>query len=122
MRIGQPRKSSSELTLFIEARTLQNQSIFGVDLGAEIAEEFRFHVLRTTINVIRSGRRFKYRPARHNQAPHPDHIEARVAFGEKMLRTPECLDKIHFSDELRLVLGDDKRWIWYRYGEDNPAA
>jgi hypothetical protein len=29
---------------------------------------------------------------------------------------------MHFSDESRIVLGDNKRWIWYREDEDNPAA
>jgi hypothetical protein len=30
--------------------------------------------------------------------------------------------RIHFSDESRVVLGDDKGWISYRAGEDNPEA
>jgi hypothetical protein len=100
------------LTSFIEVRTLQNRSISGVDLAAEIAEQFGSHVSGPTVNVIRSGLWVKYRPARHNQALHPDHIEVRVAFYEKMLRIPGYFDKIHFSDESRLVLGNDKRWIW----------
>jgi hypothetical protein len=39
-----------------------------------------------------------------------------------MLGMPEALPRIHFSDESRVVLGDDKGWIWYPPGEDNPAA
>jgi hypothetical protein len=39
-----------------------------------------------------------------------------------MLRIPEYLEKIHSSDESRLVLGYDKSWIWYRYGKDKSAA
>jgi hypothetical protein len=29
---------------------------------------------------------------------------------------------IHFSDESRLFLGEAKRWVWYRCGEENPSA
>jgi hypothetical protein len=79
-----------------------------VNLAAEIAEQFGFHVSRTTVNMIMSGLRFKYRSVRHNQTLHPNHIEPQVAFCEKMLCMPECLNKIHFSDDSRLVLGDNK--------------
>jgi hypothetical protein len=37
-----------------------------------------------------------------------------------MLSTPDASPLIHFSDELGVVLGDDKGWIWYQAGEDNP--
>jgi hypothetical protein len=39
-----------------------------------------------------------------------------------MLLMPECLDRIHYSNESRLVLDDDKDCIWYCDGGDNPAA
>jgi hypothetical protein len=50
------------------------------------------------------------------------HITDRTAFCTKMLAMREVLRTIHFSDELRVVLGGDRRWIWYRPGEDNPEA
>jgi hypothetical protein len=39
-----------------------------------------------------------------------------------MLANPEWLPLIHFSDESRFVLGDDKRWVWYGRGEENESA
>ena len=32
------------------------------------------------------------------------------------------ISKIVFSDESRFVLGDNKRWVWRRYGERNPTT
>jgi hypothetical protein len=65
---------------------------------------------------------FRYQPPRHNQELSPDHISARVAFCQEMLEHPGWLPLIHFSDESRFVLGDDKRWVWYRRAEDNDSA
>jgi hypothetical protein len=39
-----------------------------------------------------------------------------------MLEQPESIQLIHFSDESRFVLGDDKRWLWSRRGEENEPA
>jgi hypothetical protein len=50
------------------------------------------------------------------------HVTERIAFCQKILSVREVLPRIHFSDESRVVLGDDKGWIWYRAGEDNPEA
>jgi hypothetical protein len=45
-----------------------------------------------------------------------------TAFCAKMLSMREGSRTIHFSDESRIVLGDDRGWIWYWPGEDNPEA
>jgi hypothetical protein len=40
-----------------------------------------------------------------------------------MLEYPDdVLQKIVLSDESRIMVGDDKRWVWHRRGEDNPSA
>jgi hypothetical protein len=52
----------------------------------------------------------------------PRHVTERIAFCEKMLSMRAVLPRIHFSEESRAVLGDDKGLIWYRAGEDNPEA
>jgi transposase len=46
----------------------------------------------------------------------------RLAFCQKMLKILEDLPKIHLSDGLKVVLGADRQWIWFRSGEDNPGA
>jgi hypothetical protein len=65
---------------------------------------------------------FRYQPPRHTPELRQEHVEARVAFAEQMLAHPGWLPRIHFSDESRFVLGDDKRWVWYRRGEENDSA
>jgi hypothetical protein len=65
---------------------------------------------------------FYYQPPRHTQELKQCHIEARLAFSEMMLTNPAWLPLIHFSDESRFVLGDDKRWVWYRRDEENESA
>jgi hypothetical protein len=45
-----------------------------------------------------------------------------VVFCEKMLSMTSMLPKIHFSDESRVIIGDDEGWIWSRAGEENPEA
>jgi hypothetical protein len=93
-----------------------------VDLSREIEATFGLTVSRTTVNTIRKGLRFKYRPLRHHQMLTPRHVTEQIAFCEKMLSMREVLPRIHFPDESRVVPGDDKGWIWYRSGEDNLDA
>jgi hypothetical protein len=91
-------------------------------LSREIEEQFGFPVSRMIINTISKSLRFKYRPPRHHEILTPRHISHWLAFCQKMLSMREVLPRIHSSDESRVVLGDDKGWIWYRAGEDNPEA
>jgi transposase len=122
LRIGRPRKSQSELVGFRETPTLLEASISALTLSREIEEHFGSPVSSTTINTIRKSLRFKYRPPRHRQILTPRHMSDRVAFCQKMLSVREVLPRIHFSDESRVVLGDDKCLIWYRAGENNLEA
>jgi hypothetical protein len=41
------------------------------------------------------------------------HKAARIALCKKMLGMAELVSKIPFSDASRIVLGDDKRWMWF---------
>jgi transposase len=112
LRIGRPSKRSSELTIFIESRTLEDPRLSAPELVREIESDFGVKVSRTTLTTIRKGLRFKDRPPRHNQLLTEAHLAGRVEFCRKMLEMPDSLAKIHFSDESRVVLGDDKQWIW----------
>jgi transposase len=109
LRIDRPSNRSSDLIAFVEARTLQSPSMSSSALSDEIATEFDVHLSRTTVNSTRKGVRFKYRPVRRNQALNESHKLGRLEFCRKMLSMPESLSLIHFSDESRLVLSDDKQ-------------
>jgi hypothetical protein len=76
----------------------------------------------STITAKRKTKGFRFRPPRHTQVLRPEHKKARRRFAKVQLSRPEDLPTICFSDESRFVLGDDKRWIWYRRGEENEAA
>jgi hypothetical protein len=45
-----------------------------------------------------------------------------IDLSRKYLQLPDSLPLIHFSDESQIMVVDDKRWIWYRRGENNPSA
>jgi hypothetical protein len=59
---------------------------------------------------------------RHKQASTKMHKAALAALCRKMLGMAHSLPKIHFSDESKIVLGGDQKWIWYREGEDNSTV
>jgi transposase len=122
LRVGRPSKVTSELASDIEGRTLQEPAISGVAFSAEISEQFHVSLSRTAVNVTRAGQFFKYQPTRHDQALTAAHIEDRITFCHKMLRLRDDIPLIHYSDESRFILGDDRRWIWYQRGQENPPA
>jgi hypothetical protein len=118
-----PRKKVTKAILdFIDVRTLQQAHLSSARLAVEICGTFHVHLDPSTIAYRRKQLRFHYQPLRHSQELQPRHIDARVAFCQKMLENPGWLPLIHFSDESRFVLGDDKRWVWYRGGEENESA
>jgi hypothetical protein len=39
-----------------------------------------------------------------------------------MLQFDDVILEAMFSDESRVVLGHDNRWLWYRKRGDNPSA
>jgi hypothetical protein len=52
---------------------------------------------------------FHDQPRHHAQDLKRHDIDARPAFCRKMLENPTWLPKIHFSDESRFILWDDRR-------------
>jgi hypothetical protein len=98
----------SGLVAFTDSRTLRKPAISGVQLSQEIEEQFGVPVSRTRINALRRSLRFKCQPPRHNQMPTAGQVADRTAFSTKILAMREVLGTIHFSDESRVVLGDDR--------------
>jgi transposase len=123
-RIGRKPKVNRAIRDYIEVRTLQEAGLAGRDLVDEIDERYKIHLSTDTVWLIRRQLNFKYRRARHVQILSPEHKQNRVAFCEQMLRPEQepWLPKSCFSDECRIILGDDKQWVWYRAGEGNPSA
>jgi hypothetical protein len=107
---------------FINFRTLEDASLPATSLVGEIGERFNVKVTPRSITGMRSKLKFKYQPPRHVQLLTDRHIADRMDLCRKYLQIPDSLPLIHFSDESRIVLGDDNRWVWYRRGENNPSA
>jgi transposase len=119
---GRPRKVTDDILDFIDVRTIQTASLSSGWLAKEVQQRFGVQLSKSTITGARGNLGFHFRPPRHCQRLRPEHIAARVAFCQEQLDQPQYLPLIHFSDESRFVLGDDKRWIWYRRGEENESA
>jgi hypothetical protein len=91
-------------------------------LVPELSAHFGLSISRSTVNVIRSQLRLKYRPPRHNRVVTVIRAPDRVAFCHKMLPLPSLLRHIHFSDESRIVLGESTHGHMHWNGEDNAEA
>jgi transposase len=119
---GRPHKVTKAILDFIDIRTLQTAHVSSAALATEISDRFHVSLGKTTVDVKRKLMGFGYQPPRHTQELKPEHKEYRVEFCDQMCNNPDWLPLIHFSDESRFVLGDDKRWVWYRRGEENESA
>jgi hypothetical protein len=65
---------------------------------------------------------FSWQPTGHVQQLNELQVHKRVAFYRKMLDMPQSLRQICLLDETLVVLGSDRRWLWYRPGEGGLSA
>ena len=91
-----------------------------------ISERFQLAISLSTVSRGCKKLNYHYKPPKHKQALTPKQIADRVSFAYTLITMYYSneidLGSIVFSDESRFVLGDDKRWVWRRHGEDNPTA
>ena len=91
-----------------------------------IAEKFEISIALSTIAKGYAKLKYQYKPPKHKQMLTPKQIADRVSFAYTMVSmfysNEIDLSCIVFSDESRFVLGDDKRWVWRRRGENNPTS
>lgn len=70
--------------------------------------------------------RYQYKPPQNSHLLNEYQKKYRVTFSNTLLtmyyKKEIDLLQINFSDESRFVLGDDKQWVWRRYGERNDTA
>jgi transposase len=121
---GRPLKVTDRIRDFIDVKTLQSAGMSCKDLASEIRGRFSVSLCKSTIADIRNEEGFHPQPPRHDQVLNLAHVNARIQFCNHWLQPNmiQLLPLIHFSDESRFVLGDDKKWIWYRNGEENESA
>jgi transposase len=122
-QMGRPTKCIQEVVDFVEVRTLQEAGLGNASLAREVFDRCHFSLSPGTVRRIRKQLKFEFRAPRHTQSLTDVNIADRMKFCEEMLKwRDDQLQSICFSDESRVVLGDDKQWVWYRRGEDNPSA
>jgi transposase len=122
LRRGRPPKVTKAILDFIDIRTLQSAHLSSTKLTTEIEDKFHVSLSRRTIDLQRRLMHFRCQPPRHTQELKEHHTANRVEFCRHLLANPVWLGLIHFSDEPRFVIGDNKHWPWYRRGEENDSA
>jgi hypothetical protein len=71
LMIVRPSKRSSDVTIFVETRTLQDSRLSASYLSHEIVIELDIHVWRTIVTTIRKGLCFKFRLLAQGQNKFP---------------------------------------------------
>jgi hypothetical protein len=121
--LGRPRKATERIKTFIDIRTLQEAGLVGSELVLEIINKFGVELHPSTLAKVRRGLSFEYQRPRQTQALTEPQMADRVEFCQKMLdQGGAVLSSICFSDESRIVVGDDKQWVWHRKRENNLSA
>jgi transposase len=120
---GRPRTVTLPIQEFIDVRTIQDTHLSCQAFSAQIAERFHPPVSTRTVDRYPRPMHFHYQPAQHSQSLTKEHKQRRILLCNEILEYPiDVVEKIVCFDESRIGLGDDKRWVWYRRGEDNPSA
>ena len=120
-----PTKLTPEVLTIINTQILENAHLTLNNLQDIIKKKLDLSISLSTISIGLKRLKFYYKPPKHTQLLTPKQKSDRVAFAYTMLNMfySSLIDfnDIIFSDESRFILGDDKRWVWRRRGENNPS-
>ena len=118
---GCPTKiNTTLLTLFVKNKTYENRRIschrvsdlWNTEYGGDY-----FNISTTSIYRIRKQLKFNYKSPKIRQQLTDRQIDNRNIFSHSLLQSDIDLSTIIFSDESRICLGPDSRYIWYQPGE-----
>lgn len=119
--IGRPTKiSSPELQAFVHSETQSNRRSPCYKLSKTWNQEKKydsFTVSPSTIWRVRKEMHYNFKPPKIRQYLTDEQIHKRNIFAHSILQSDINLDSIVFSDESRICLGPDSRFIWYQPGE-----
>ncbi|MBR6907848.1 transposase [bacterium] len=118
---GRPPKMTSEMKAELILKGVG--SISDAMLSQEICSAFGLGSLaRSTINSYRHQFKFQYKPPRQRQELTDEHKKKRKIFVYSIFNIPEFpWRSIIFSDESRICLTNDSRWVWRRRGDNCPG-
>ncbi len=95
-------------------------------MKTNIQQQYNVNISISSVYNGCTQMRYKYKPPQHEQLLTEQQKTNRLSFCKTLLteyqNSEVDLTSINFSDESRFVLGDDKQWVWRRYGERNPTA
>ncbi|MBR4634193.1 transposase, partial [bacterium] len=114
---GRPTKMTNEM----KAHLLINAAgpISDASLAQDICSKFGLRSLaRSTINLYRKMFHFQYKPPKQRQLLTEEQKKKRKRFVYSIFNLPDFPWRtIIFSDESRVCLGNDSKWVWRRRGD-----
>ena len=118
---GCPTKiNTTLLTLFVKNQTYENRRMSCQRVSdlwnTEYGKDY-FNISKTSIYRIRRQLKFNYKSPKIRQQLTDKQIDNRNIFSHSLLQSNIDLSTIIFSDESRICLGPDSRYIWYQLGE-----
>ena len=118
---GRPPKMNEEIKNYLIANGV------GVISDANLAQKINLHfnlaqgLARSTINYYRRMYHFEYKPPKQRQQLSEEHIMKRKTFVYSIFNNPTFpWNSIVFSDESRICLTNDGKWVWRRRGDLCP--
>ena len=125
-KIGAPTNITNDVLLKIHQLISGNARISLMNMSIAIQEQLKITISPTTVQKGCKQLRYSYKPPQLNHNLTEVQKRNRILFARTMILMAYNgqidLRSIVFSDESRFVLGDDKQWVWRRYGERNPTA
>ena len=126
LKRGAPSKLTPDVLLDIDNLIKENAKVTLTKMAQTISRKKEINISKTTISRGCNLLRYHYKPPQRTINLTEIQKLNRVNFSKIMLSKSfngeVDLHSIVFSDESRFILGDDKQWVWRRYGEKNGTA
>lgn len=121
-----PTKLTHEVLLKIHTMIYNDAHATLETMQSTISQQFNMAISIASIENGCKKLHYCYRHPQHTHLLTPKQKADRVSFAYTLINSYYSneidLTTNVFSDESRFVLGDDRRWVWRRYGERNETA
>ena len=121
-----PTKLTHEVLSAIHTMIYNDAHVTLETMQKSISQQFSMAISIASIQNGCKKLNYCYKPPQHTHLLTSKQMSDRVSFAYTLVHyyysNEIDLTTIVFSDESRFVLGDDKRWVWRRYGERNVTA
>jgi len=121
LKTGRPQKVTKEIMNLIEDYVLPHPTQTDSDLQIFLEIERNIQIGRYTINRTNKSLMFRWKPPKTIQVLTDKQIENRINFGRMIIDNNIPSHKIVFSDESRVSIQNDSRFIWRRIGDNSES-